>query len=170
MTHRTPLHSERNRSRKWRRCIAVGAALAFFVPLAPALDVRREDRCTDADAQCFRFYAACEGVAIATEDAGAAVEVVARAAHSRLRTAGIYEPEGQGNHLHVDVRIDEHTHATRLRFDKVLYDPQTRTMGVATTWSASARGAREDTLKDLSELLDRFLGQYLSANATACKD
>ena len=157
-----------NRSRKWRRRIAVGATLAFFVPLAQALDERREDQCTNTDAQCFRFYAACEGVAVATEDTGTAVEVVAKATRARLRTAGIYDPEGQGNHLRVDVRIGERTHATRLRFDKVLYDPQTHTMGIATTWSAAAQGTREDTLKDLSGLLDQFLDQYLSVNAAAC--
>lgn len=105
-------------------------------------------------------------------------EQVRNAAESRLRAAGIYNPEA-GPYLYINVNTGtpEMGHfpfySIDVKYKRILLDPRLSWFGFATTWNTGSvgQGGRSFILSALSQHLDKFLVHYLRVrDSKACQD
>ena len=93
---------------------------------------------------------------------------------SRLRAARLYNSEyspreNPGPHLSVAVTLADGGNLLVVEFRKRLYDLASGTGVLSTSWSDGRFGGHDDnTLSALSEIMDRFLVDYLRVNESAC--
>ena len=96
------------------------------------------------------------------------------AVESRLRSARLYDSESTfGPYLYVNVNVVGRAFHASLEYNKLVRDPASDVPGTATTWdirSTGTHGADSSyILSAISELMDRFLVEYLRVNESACK-
>ena len=103
-------------------------------------------------------------------DIGLTSERVQTIAESRLRAARLYDADSLFN-LHVRVSVLSRVFFIEVAFNKVLFDVASATIFEASTWEQGSIGRSGDPgfiLQGLSELLDRFILDYLRVNEDAC--
>ena len=105
---------------------------------------------------------------------------VRNAAESRLRAAGLYDPDA-ATALYVNVNAGapetEGGHfpffSISVEYKRLLYDFRLPWLGVATTWDTGSAGQGDSSfvLSYLSQHLDRFLVEYLRVrDSKACQE
>lgn len=105
-------------------------------------------------------------------------EQIRNAAESRLRAAGIYDPEASPYlYINVNTGTPEMGHfrffVIGVTYKRVLLDPRLPWYGFATTWDTgfAGQGGSNYILSNLSRLLDKFLVHYLRVrDSKACQD
>ncbi len=107
------------------------------------------------------------------ENIGLREDAVRRAVTSRLRSARIYSEEFRGSLLSIEVGISNRAFHLDVKFHKLLRDAYTDIDGFAVTWSNGltsilGASAASQILGHLSQLMDRFIDDYLRVNAEAC--
>ena len=96
------------------------------------------------------------------------------AVESRLRSARLYDSESTfGPYLYVNVNVVGRAFHTSLEYKKLFHDLASDVTGTASTWDISFTGTHGGDsnyiLSGISELMDRFLVEYLRVNEAACK-
>ena len=95
------------------------------------------------------------------------------AVESRLRSARLYDSELTGPYLYVNVNVVGRAFNTSLEYNKPVHDLASDVTGVASTWdigfTGTHGGGSNYILSTISELMDRFLVEYLRVNEAACK-
>ena len=149
-------------------------ALAIITPLAQEV----------ADIERFELFNNCEpmhlvilGASDDDEDVkkiGLTKEGVQFAVESRLRGARLFKSDLGLPALEVSVNVRAASFAIALRYNKYLFDYAAGIDGLAQTWGAGTFGAHgasaEYIVSSLSELLDKFLTEYLRVNESACTE
>ena len=105
-------------------------------------------------------------------------EQIRNAAESRLRAAGIYDPEADPYlYINVNAGSPQIGHfpffAVGVTYHRVLLDPRLHRFGIAATWNTgfAGQGGSSYILSNLSRLLDKFLVDYLRVrDSKACQD
>ena len=105
-------------------------------------------------------------------------EQIRNAAESRLRAAGLYDPEADPYlYLNVITGTPQAGHfrffAIGVTYNRVLLDSRLPWFGYAATWNTgfAGRGGSSYILSNLSRLLDKFLVDYLRVrDSKACQD
>ena len=109
-----------------------------------------------------------------SDDTGLTKERIQIAAESRLRSARLYTATLNFTNgvLWISVHGVEQAFQINASYMKVLFDPVSEQSFPAVTWSESATGihARDAAfiLQGVSELLDKFILEYLRVNEAAC--
>ena len=87
--------------------------------------------------------------------------------------ARLYDSEFTGPYLYVNVNVVGMAFNTSLEYNKPVHDLASDVTGVASTWDISLTGTHGGgsnyILSTISELMDRFLVEYLRVNEAACK-
>ena len=126
----------------------------------------------------FRLLANCEPMGLVVEglnEAAAKIgltkETIQAAAESRLRSARLYNREGD-QYLYINVNVVERAFSISLRYNKQFYDPLSDIVLEAITWTRGTTGIAGSgsgfILSTASGLLDEFLVEYLRVNEAAC--
>ena len=138
---------------------------------------RRE--CLADSFECFQLFNRCEPIdaviQVQENQIGLTEDRVRTTVESRLRAARLYESES-GPYLYVVVNImSEEEYAVpfsfSLYFYKWLFDELTDNTRLAGNWDIGRFGAADDAgfvLQSISELMDRFINDYLRVNEAAC--
>ena len=108
-------------------------------------------------------------------ETGLTENAIRNAAESRLRSARLYDPQGQ-QVLYIGVEAEGAGYLAavtlHLHYNKVLHDALSGERGHAPTWMDGTIGAflgdTGEVVSQLSLLLDRFLVEYLRVNEEAC--
>ena len=112
--------------------------------------------------------------------AGLTTEQVRSAAESRLRGAGLYDPDVDP-YLYVNVLVGPSENRSRhfpfyaidVQYKRLLYDPWQPWLAFATTWDTASAGQGDSSfiLSNLSRHLDQFLVEYLRVrDSKACQE
>ena len=92
-------------------------------------------------------------------------------AESRLRAARLYDANSSV-YLYVRISLLNPAFVTEVAFNKMLLDAYSKSVQRATTWQDGRigryHGGAGFILQGLSELLDRFILDYLRVNEDAC--
>lgn len=150
-----------------------GLALLSSVPCAVA-DTSKE-RITR-----FKLFSNCSPMDIVIEDLspdakkiGLTKAAIQAAVESRLRSARLYKPGPLKPHIYVRVSVLRFAFSISLQFKKPLYDRFSDHTFEAPTWEkgfiGTLSGSQGYILSSISELMDRFLVEFLRVNEDACK-
>ena len=129
----------------------------------------------------FALFADCAPMRLIVErldadatDIGLTENVIRNAAESRLRSARLYDAQGQ-QVLYIVVRVHGYLGylaTVTLHYNKVLHDALTGGREYAPTWIDGSIGVylgdTGSVVSELGLLLDRFLVEYLRVNEAAC--
>lgn len=96
---------------------------------------------------------------------------IVAAAESRLRSAGLYEPESN-TYLFINVNLTSEAFDIIMAFKKRLYDEYSGEHSSATTWATGATGTHggssDNILTSIDNFMDQFLAEFLRVNEEAC--
>ena len=126
----------------------------------------------------FRLFSACRPMDLVVEslnddakEMGLTKDRLRMAAESRLRSAQLYS-EGQIEYLYVNVNVVGLAFSISLVYKKGAFDEHGN-VGMAATWNAGKTGTHGRNpgfiISGLSELMDKFLVEYLRVNEAACE-
>lgn len=155
----------------------VAALAAVLVAVFPGRHVAAQD--TLQRLENFELFTNCAQMTLVVEnlsddaaDIGLTRERIQTIAESRLRAARLYDEDVLSPYLHIHVRVLSRSFSIEIAFKKRLFDAESAYCGAATTWNRSGLGthggAASYILQHLSELLDRFMLDYLRVNEDAC--
>ena len=152
---------------------AVGFAFFFFMAGSTNAEdkwpsdwdrFRLWDRCRPMDLQVFADDGASE--------LGLTKDVIARAARSRLRSAGLYA-KGSESELFAGVQVLGVSFQVNVYYSKKLMDPVSMQVARAITWQDGSFGTHQldpqYILVATSTLLDGFVDEYLRVNGVVCQ-
>ena len=153
--------------------------MASFGLLALAMAATPAQEVTDIDR--FQLFNNCDPMALVVEslhddaaDIGLTDERLQFAAESRLRGARLYTSDRSRAYLYVNVTVAGKAFSASLKYAKKMRDLATGNAGVASAWSRGITGTHgqepDYIASGLSELLDRFLTEYLRVNKSACTE
>ena len=155
-----------------------------YQKLSPDQQERIEDKALKHMLDRFDLFTNCEPMAIVVEDLSSAgkklgltnADIQANV-ESRLRAARIYTNQRTPHYLHIVVSVIGRAFSIDVEFKKSLFDSlYTELQGGAGTWrdgitgthGGRGRGGGSYILSGLSQMLDRFIADYLRVNETAC--
>ena len=126
----------------------------------------------------FALFAACAPMRLVVErldadatEFGLTEDAIRNAAESRLRSARLYDAQGQ-QVLYIAVRVHGYLARITLHYNKLLHDALTGGREYAPTWIDGSIGVylgdTGSVVSELGLLLDRFLVEYLRVNEAAC--
>ena len=140
--------------------------MASFGLLALAMAATPAQEVTDIDR--FQLFNNCDPMALVVES------LHDDAAESRLRGARLYTSDRSRAYLYVNVTVAGKAFSASLKYAKKMRDLATGNAGVASAWSRGITGTHgqepDYIASGLSELLDRFLTEYLRVNESACTE
>ena len=155
--------------------------ITLFVSLLSVLHVEAPGQDARNELDRFKLFNNCEPMRLVVEnlsddaaEIGLTEERLRFAAESRLRAARLYTADrGTPYYLYVNVHVVGRGVSTSLEYNKMLFDPASGESGMATTWDIGQTGthgqdAAAFIVSGLSEVLDRFLTEYLRVNEEAC--
>ena len=155
--------------------LVIAAALVALPALATVFSAAESNAADD-----FELWNACKPTRLVVEDLssdaaeiGLTEERIETLTRSRLRAARIYGNILSETHLYVRVSVTSRAFTTSVEFHKNLFDPISEENNYASTWqSGSFVGTHGQNagfiLQGLSELVDKFIDEYLRVNAEAC--
>ena len=128
----------------------------------------------------FRLYNSCNKIRLLVEDLSEDAkkinlteEAIRNSVESRLRSARIYDENGL-EYLYVQISVVGNGVSIETNFNK--YVMSFGEFGMATTWDRGKTGTHGSSttskgfiLSALSELIDKFIVEYLRANEKDCK-
>lgn len=155
------------------RLLIVAASLAFSSSTPAAFGETGA-----SDYERFRLFSDCKPMGLVVENLqpnvvefGLSKDSVQAAVESRLRLARLYDSESW-NRLYVNINTIGVAYSINVQYDKGLYDAQSDVWGYATTWNDGSVGTHRKNagyiLSNLSEIIDRFLVEFLRVNEEAC--
>ena len=104
-------------------------------------------------------------------DMGITEEGIITTVHSRLRGARIYKADAVP-YLYVNVVALKRALSYELELKKCVTDLETGINSMATTWSnggAGTHGQDPGHLQSISQLMDRFIDEYVAVNGSVCE-
>jgi len=154
-----------------------------YQALTPDQQKHLDDMALDRIANQFTLFTNCQPLAVTVTESSKDGDTIVltksdirAAAESRLRGARIYAPKFSLPFLNVSIIITKDAFSVWLRLIKQLSDGTYSQMyGPATTWDDGYIGIHGGgfaggsfVLSSLSQLLDRFIADYLRVNEAAC--
>ena len=155
------------------RPTVVAVFVVAFLSIAAAAGAQ-----DDANSR-FQLFTGCSPtrvvVTLAPGDVDVTLSRVENLVESRLRAARVYaDPEDSwlGVLLSVNVGFSGDAYSTQVLFFKQVTDPFSGEQGVAATWEGRRLGTHAGdgsfVMQNVSELVDRFVLEYLRVNEGAC--
>ena len=127
----------------------------------------------------FKLFAECRPMDLLVEhlsskaaEIGLTKESIRAAAESRLRAARLFSPESK-QYLYINISVVGAAFSISVEYKKLVYDPLSDLTFSVITWidgmTGTYSGQQSDyILSSLSEMLDRFLVEFLRVNEEAC--
>ena len=157
-------------------------ALAVVAGIQPGLALAQEVGLVDGLSKRFRLHNACRPMELVVEDLdkdskaiGLTKDRLQVTAESRLRAARLYTDsmsESTLAYLYVRVSVLGPAVSVDVQYKKYLFDPGNASNGFATTWQSSSTGTHgKDAgyiVQIVSEIVDKFLVEYLRVNEKDC--
>ena len=127
----------------------------------------------------FELFNRCRPVRLSVEGppenaagTGLRRDAIQAVAESRLRGAGLYTYPGSGGaYLYINVNLVDRSFSISLEYRRWVLDPVNDTSGSAVTWHSGSVGTSSDArhiLSGLSQLLDKFIADYVRVNQSHC--
>ena len=150
----------------------LAAALLIITTAASAGEVSDRDR--------FRLWNECRPMGLVVEglpddatDISLTEDAIEVAVRSRLRAARLYRTHVGVPFLQVDVGVARLSYRIQVDYVKWVRDHASGEDRGGTTWSSGSYGTHgRDSgfiLSSLSQVINRFIDEYLGVNADACK-
>ena len=155
------------------KCFAVFLVISIFLNTPAFADLR--DNLNE-----FRLLSNCQsmyllvGVQKHETKIGLTDNSIQNLVESRLRSARLYTDDILANsYLDVQIVLVDRAFRVDVDFNKEVVDSITRHKFPATTWNTNTTGIASNSdyvLSSLSQLVDKFLTQFLRVNEKACKN
>ncbi len=156
-----------------RRLTVLVAALVVAATANATEPASEDDR--------FRLWNDCKPVRMfisVRSKAGTDIELtedaVALAVRSRLRAAHLYRKGTGAPILAVRVNVAIQGFGVSIEFNKMVHDAVSNEMGFGVVWKSSSSGSHAGSgsyiLSQVSQLMDRFIDEYLRVNEAACRN